>query len=178
MAEIIKIFLNTSTNLGSFIAGLLVFIIGSLIVFFIKDILKKPPSFTGVFYLKTTTLNSSYKPYIGLSSCFMLTLLNESPTKIIGKAEKIYDIESDGHRRNYTGKHRNYGDVLITIERLHVRRNKLNIHINLHGDHERAQRPTSLIATFNTAEIITNGSFITTAADASGTAHLTNKKPN
>lgn len=168
--ELIKQFALTSSNLGSLVAGLLVFLISGLVVFIIKDFLKKPPSLSGVFYLKITTEKSSKKDYEGLSSVFVLTLINETATKAIGKIEKIYDIENNGFRRVYTGKDRNTGDVILTIERYYLAFNKMNMHISLKGDANGAQRPSSLVVALNRAKLKSNGVFTTTAADASGLA--------
>lgn len=176
MLESISSFAKESSNIGSLIAGLLVFILSSLIVFFIKDIIKKPPSFSGVFYLKTTTIKSSFKRYEGLSSFFMMTLINESSTKAIGKVEKIYDIEKDGIHREYTGRNRNTGDIILTIERYYLRRNKMNIHITLHGDQKGEQRGSSIVVKLKQAKNETNGEFSTTAADAVGSAIFKNKR--
>ncbi|EQB2468775.1 Uncharacterised protein [Klebsiella quasipneumoniae] len=175
MFESIKIFAFSSNNIGSFVAGVLVIIITGLVAFFIKDIVKKPPSFSGVFYLKLATESSAWKKYEGLASFFVLTLINESSTKIIGKIEKIYDIENDGKYREYIGENRNTGDVLITIERYYLRRNKMNIHISLRGDAKGVQRPSSVIVTINKVKLDTVGTFTTTAADAHGIAFFKNK---
>jgi len=176
MIESIKQFAFSSSNLGSLVAGLFVFFIGGFIVFLIKDKLKKPPSFSGIFYLKITTESSALKTYEGLSSFFVLTLINESATKAIGKIEKIYDIEKDGFHRTYTGKNRNTGDVLLAVERYYLGANKINIHISLKGDANGAQRPSSLIVSLNKAKLKTNGIFTTTAADAKGIAEFQNKE--
>jgi hypothetical protein len=176
MLESLKNFALTSSNLGSLIAGLLVLFIGGFIVFLIRDKFKKPPSLSGVFYLKMTTINSAMKTYEGLSSVFILTLINESATKAIGKIEKIYDIEKDGVYRQYTGKNRNTGDVLLTIERYYIGYNKMNIHISLKGDANGAQRPSSLVVSLNRAKLQSNGVFTTTAADARGMAVFQDKE--
>ncbi|WP_323639334.1 hypothetical protein [Pectobacterium polonicum] len=176
MIESIKDFAFASNNLGSLVAGLLVFFIGGFIVFLIKDKLKKPPSLSGVFYLKITTKSSAMKTYEGLSSFFVLTLINESATKAIGKIEKIYDIEKNGFRRSYTGKDRNTGDVLLTIERYYLGRNRINMHISLKGDANGAQRPSSLVVALNSAKLKTSGIFATTAADAKGMAIFQNEE--
>ncbi|MCE9730729.1 MULTISPECIES: hypothetical protein [Pectobacterium] len=175
MIESLKCFASSSTNLGSFVAGLSVFIISSLIVFLVKDVFKKPPSFSGVFYLKTTTINSTVGDYKELSSFFVLTLINESVTKAIGKIEKTHDIDKNNVRRKYIGRDRNVGDVLLTIERYYFIFNKMNIHISLKGDPNGAQRPSSLVVTLNRAKLKTDGVFLTTAADANGTAAFQNK---
>lgn len=174
LIELIKKFAVSSSpnNLENLVTGILVFTISSIVVFLIKDIFKKPPSLSGVFYLKITTENSAMKTYEGLSSFFVLTLINESATKAIGKIEKIYDIEKNGHRREYIGKNRNTGDVLLTIERYYLRPNKMNIHISLKGDDNGAQRPSSLVVSLNRAKLKTMGIFTTTAADARGLAEF------
>ncbi|MCP4010259.1 MAG: hypothetical protein GY726_12205 [Proteobacteria bacterium] len=159
-----------SNNIGSLIAGLIVIILSAVSVFLIRDIFKKPPSFSGVFYLKTTTTLSSMENYKGLSSFYMMTLINESATRAIGKVEKIYDIENDGKHRPYTGRNRNVGDVLLTIERYYLIRNKMSIHITFLGDPKGEQRGSSLIASLKKAKRQTDGEFKTTAADASGLA--------
>ncbi|UUR73711.1 hypothetical protein [Enterobacter asburiae] len=176
MFESIKCFAFSSNNLGSLVAGLLVFFISAIIVFLIKDKLKKPPSFSGVFYLKIKTEQTAMNSYKGLSSFFVLTLINESATKAIGKIEKIYDIEPNGYMRPYTGKDRNTGDVVLTIERYYLGRNKMNIHISLKGDANGAQRPSSLVISLNRAKLKTSGVFTTTAADSTGTAVFQNEK--
>ncbi|MDX5629603.1 MULTISPECIES: hypothetical protein [unclassified Brenneria] len=176
MIESIKIFALSSSNLGSLVAGLLVFFISGFIVFLIKEKLKKPPSLSGVFYLKTTTENSAMKTYEGLSSIFILTLINESATKAIGKIEKIYDIEKNGFHRSYIGKDRNTGDVLLTVERYYLGRNRINIHISLNGDANGMQRPSSLVVALNRAKLKTKGIFTTTAADAKGIAVFQNEE--
>lgn len=176
MFESIKHFALLSNNLGSLVAGLLVFFISALIVFLIKDKFKKPPSFTGVFYLKIKTEHAAMKTYEGLSSFFVLTLINESATKAIGKIEKIYDIEKDGYHRLYTGKDRNTGDVVLTIERYYLGRNKMNIHISLKGDANGAQRSSSLVISLKRAKLKTSGAFTTTASDATGIAVFKNEK--
>ncbi|QWC50545.1 hypothetical protein [Pectobacterium atrosepticum] len=176
MIESLNCFASSSTNLGSFIAGLLVFFISTFFVFFVKDVFKKPPSFSGVFYLKITTENSKKEDYKGLSSFFVLTLINESTTKVIGKIEKIYDIENTGFHRKYTGKDRNVGNVILTIERYYLRFNKANIHISLDGDPNGVQRPSSLVVSLDKAKYKTTGVFTTTAADANGIAVFQNEK--
>lgn len=176
MLESIKNFAFASNNLGSLVTGLLVFFISALIVFLIKDKFKKPPSFSGVFYLKTTTEKSAMGTYEGLSSFFVLTLINESATKAIGKIEKTYDIEKDGLCRPYIGKDRNTGDVVLTIERYYLAKNKMNVHISLKGDNNGAQRPSSLVVSLKRAKLKTSGIFTTTAADASGIAVFQNEK--
>ncbi|HDL8432248.1 TPA: hypothetical protein PXR40_001518 [Yersinia enterocolitica] len=170
MIESLKEFAFSSNNLGSLVAGILAFFIGGFIVFLIKEKLKKPPSFSGVFYLKITTENSAMRTYEGLSSFFVLTLINESATKAIGKIEKIYDIEKNGLYRPYTGKDRNTGDVILTIERYYLGKNKMNMHVSLKGDANGVQRPSSLVILLNRAKLKTNGIFTTTAADATGIA--------
>lgn len=174
MLESIKNFALLSNNLGSLIAGLLVFFISALVVFLIKDKFKKPPSFSGVFYLKTSTQKSAKNDYKGLSSIFVLTLINESATKAIGKIEKIYDIENNGFIRPYIGKDRNTGDVVLTVERYYLAVNKMNIHISLKGDDNGAQRPSSIVVSLKRAKLKTCGVFTTTAADASGVAVFQN----
>lgn len=176
MLEEIKSFADASTNLGSLVAGLLVFFIGGFIVFLIKEKIKRPPSLSGVFYLKITTKNTAMKTYEGLSSYFVLTLINESATKARGKIEKIYDIENNGFYRPYTGKDRNTGDVLLTIERYYLGVNKMSMHISLKGDANGAQRPSSLIVSLSRAKLKTSGVFTTTAADATGIAVFQNEK--
>ncbi|MGR3942692.1 hypothetical protein K8984_15405 [Serratia marcescens] len=116
------------------------------------------------------------KTYEGLSSFFVLTLINESATKAIGKIEKIYDIERNGYHRLYTGKDRNTGDVVLTIERYYLERNKMNIHISLKGDVNGAQRPSSLVISLKRAKLKASGIFTTTAADATGIAVFQNEK--
>ncbi|MCO5781645.1 hypothetical protein [Citrobacter meridianamericanus] len=176
MFETIKNFALSSNNLGSLVAGILVFFVSAFFVFLIKDKFKKPPSFSGVFYLKITTEHSALKTYEGLSSFFVLTLINESATKAIGKIEKIYDIESNGFHRSYIGKDRNTGDVVLTIERYYFGFNKMNMHISLKGDANGAQRPSSLVISLKRAKLNTSGFFTTTAADATGLAVFQNKK--
>lgn len=175
MFEIIKTFASSSNNLGSLVAGILVIIITGGITFFIKKIEKKPPSLSGVFYLKLVTKSSAWKKYEGLSSFFVLTLINESSTRVTGKIEKIYDIENDGKYREYTGRDRNTGDVLITIERCNLIRHKMNIHISLKGDAKGVQRPSSLIVTIDKLKLDAVGKFVTTAADAHGIAFFKHK---
>jgi len=97
-------FWSSSNNLGSYIIGILVFISCGLITFSIKEFYKKPPSFSGTFHLKLKTLESSYNPYKNLESFYILTIINDSNTKSIGRIEKTYDIEPNGNKRVYVGK--------------------------------------------------------------------------
>ena len=163
-------FAKASNNIGSFVAGFLVFIIGGFMVFLIREFFKKPPSFSGIFYLKTTTVYSAHKNYEGLSSFYMLTLINESSVKAIGKIEKFYDIERDGKSRIYTGRQRNIGDVILNVERYYLRPNKMNLHMTFHGDQNGEQRESSLVVALTNAKVKSQGVFSTTAADAHGDA--------
>ncbi|GAB4591881.1 hypothetical protein ETAR_14840 [Edwardsiella tarda] len=169
-------FAEASNNIGSLVAGFLVFLLSGFVVFFIRDFVKKPPSFSGCFYLKTTTTQSSMGSYVGLSSHYMMTLIYESATKSIGKLEKIYDIEKDGNYRPYTGRDRNIGDVTLIVERYYLRPNRMNILITFHGDQNKSQRPSSLVANFKYAKKNTKGQFVTTAADSSGIAIFQQEK--
>lgn len=169
-------FAKDSNNIGSFVAGFLVFIIGGFMVFLIREYVKKPPSFSGIFYLKTTTIYSARKDYEGLSSFYMLTLINESPIKAIGKIEKYYDIEKDGNPRRYTGRQRNIGDVILNVERYYLRPNKMYLHMTFHGDQNGEQRESSLVVALTKAKTTSQGVFSTTAADAHGDAIFQNGK--
>lgn len=169
-------FWSSSNNLGSYIIGILVFASCGLITFSIKEFYKKPPSFSGTFYLKLKTLKSAYNPYINLESFYMITTINDSNTKSVGRIEKIYDIEPSGYKRNYVGKNRNTGNIHLSIERFYVRKNKLSMHIIFQGDKNGAQRDSSVIVTFDSAKKITTGTFNSTAADSKGKAWLSDSE--
>lgn len=166
----------SSNNLGSYIAGILVFFSCGLITFAIKEYYKKPPSFSGVFYLKLKTIESKSHRYNNIESYFMITMINESNKKSTGRIEKIYDIELDGQKRPYYGRDRNAGDVYLSIERFYVRKNELSMHIILNGDENRAQRKSSTIIIFDSAKKVTKGKFESTAADAKGDAWMQDSK--
>jgi len=169
-------FWSSSNNLGSYIIGILVFISCGLITFSIKEFYKKPPSFSGTFHLKLKTLESSYNPYKNLESFYILTIINDSNTKSIGRIEKTYDIEPNGNKRVYVGKNRNIGEISLFIERFYVRKNKLSMHVIFHGDKNGAQRDSSVIIIFNSAHKITTGNFNSTAADSKGIAWLSDNE--
>lgn len=167
-------FWSSSNNLGSYITGILVFFSCGLITFLIKENYKVPPSFSGVFYLKLKTTTSAYNPYKGLESYFMITMMNDSKTKSIGRIEKIYDIEPNGKKRAYVGRNRNIGEVSVLIERFYVKRNRLSMHITFNGDKNGAQRDSSTVILFDKATKETQGTFNSTAADSKGCAWLQN----
>ncbi|KFF68767.1 hypothetical protein ACRQTN_14460 [Pectobacterium brasiliense] len=158
-----------SNNYGSFFAGLLVIIVTGIVVFFIRDVLKKPPSFSGAFYLSLKTKKSKMNPYIGLVSYYMMTLIDEGDSKFSGKIEKIFDIENDGKCREYIGRHRNLGKIHGKVDRYYFRRNKLSVLVEMNGNE--VTRESSVVLNFKK---VSNkkmvGYFITTAADSSGEA--------
>jgi len=165
-------FWSSSNNLGSYVAGILVFFSCGLITFFIKEYYKKPPSFSGVFFLKLKTIESAYNPYKNLESYYMITMINNSTTKSIGRIEKIYDIEPNGKKRVYIGRNRNVGEINLLIERFYVRKNKLSMHVIFNGDKNGAQRDSSIIILFDKAKKVTQGKFNSTAADSKGDAWM------
>jgi len=162
----------SSDNLGSLITGILVFISCAVITFFYKEFLKKPPTFSGVFYLKLKTTDSARNPYKGIESYYVMTLLNESETRSSGRIEKTHDIENNGHKRNYIGRDRNIGLATLNIKNNYFRPSKLYIKLELEGDENRAQRASSIIINLNRVKKRTNGNFFSTAADSSGEAYL------
>lgn len=167
----INSFGNSSTNYGSLVSGLLVVIISGVIIFFIKDVLKKPPSLTNTFFMSLKTEKSSYGKYIGLTSFYTLNLIDHGNNNISGRIEKTHDIENDSTRRNYTGKQRDQGVVHGCIERVYFGRNKINFLIEIEGQ----QRRSSIVVKMpyiKTKKMI--GTFSTTAADSSGVAIIQN----
>lgn len=156
-----------SNNYGSLAAGILVIFFTGAILFFIKDIIKKPPTLTNVFYLSLKTEKSSYNPYIGLTSFYTLNIIDYGNNSITGYIEKTHDIENDGKRRVYTGKNRNQGTIHGSIQRVYFGKNKLTILIEING-HLRAS--TIVITMPKISKKSMMGSFYTTAADSSGIA--------
>lgn len=162
-----------SNNYGSLVSGILVVIFTGTILFFIKDVLKKPPILTSTFYLSLRTEVSSYNPYIGLTSFYTLNIIDNGNNSITGRIEKTHDIENNAKRREYTGKNRNQGTVHGSIQRVYFGRNKLSILIEINGN----LRASSIV--INMPKInkkLMHGTFSTTAADSSGTAIMQNTK--
>ncbi|QWC52416.1 hypothetical protein [Pectobacterium atrosepticum] len=70
-------------NYGSIVSAIIV----AFILFFIKEFFRIPPKLSGVFYLKSTTTESSYNPYKNIIIYYTLIIYSDGSI-IEGTSEK------------------------------------------------------------------------------------------
>lgn len=165
LIEAINHFGSRSSNYGSLAATLL----AALIIFAFKEYVKKPKDFSGTFFIKTTTINSEYNPYIDMMVFHTVNIVSDGAS-ISGYSEKTGEISKNGDIE-YIGKNRHPGAVTGRIERNYLRASILHLIIKEKGQHREYSISIKI-----PIKCRMQGAFYATAADSSGKAECRSEK--
>ena len=158
---------RASSNYGSLVAALMATFIAAPIIFLIKENKNRGSDFSGVFWMKSTTLETSYNPYRGLQVFHTLVIYSDGYS-VGGTSEKTGEISSV-EPKEYVGKDRRRGTVTGRIERNYTRQSFLHLHIVENGE----RRDSTLyikvpIKSINKRRLQLGGEFYSTAANSTG----------
>ncbi|WP_145577979.1 hypothetical protein [Yersinia mollaretii] len=161
-----------SNNYGSVLTAIIV----AIILFFIKEFVRSPPKLSGVFYLKSTTIESSYNPFKGMVLYHTLIIFSDGVI-IEGTSEKTAEKDINKGDWLFVGKNRPRGKVTGRIERRYLRSHKINIHIEENGNlrvssHYISLKRNNSFPWFFGRTRTTNtflGEFFSSSADSKGT---------
>ena len=135
-----------------------------LIAFLWKERIHPLPNIDGRWILEQTSHKSEYKPFVNLTITYMV-LLARNGLEIYGSAEKIKDRTESGDVREYVGENRTRSIISGHIERNYLKRNRIFIHVEEHGEKR-------ISSTFHTLGIENNnnleGRFTSTIANQEG----------
>ena len=157
--------------LPSFLATILGGLILALVFFYIREKGFPLPDVSGEWTVSSETVETSYKPYIGMLLKYKVIIFCEGPS-ITGTSEKIWESSSKGEQ-TYTGRHRIRGEICGSIEKKYLSKDKIKIHIVEHGELRDSTSYHDLIVDKQRRSM--RGKFYSTAADSKGKVHWKRK---
>lgn len=151
---------SISSNYGSLTAAF----IAAIILFIFKEYIKPPPKFSGVFYVKSTTIKSQRNPFKGMMLYHTFIVFSDGET-IEGTSEKTAEKTTQQGDWVYPGKQRIRGVVTGKIQRRYLRPHIIHLHISEKGSHRESSHYIHLQYK---QKGIFEGKFFSSAADSEG----------
>lgn len=146
--------------IGTIIGGLVL----TLILFFLNEFIFPKKNLTGEWKTTAQINKSSFKPYINMIIEYKIHLIQKG-NEISGSGEKTKETLPDGTETEYLREKRVLLDVEGYFERRYFRKSRIYLNINEKGIN-RETRSTYFL-NLNKHNVL-DGTFISTAADASG----------
>lgn len=137
----------------------------TLVLFLLNEYIFRKINLTGEWVTTIKIEKTSYKPFENLTVEYKIHLIQKG-YELSGSGEKIKDIKPDGTQTVFLRENRVILEVDGYFERKYFARNKIYLNINEEG-RKRETRATYFLKFQNHNDL--QGTFISTAADASGT---------
>lgn len=146
--------------LATIIGGLVL----TLILFVLNEYIFTKNNLTGEWRTVIKIEKASYKPFENLTVEYKIHILQKG-YELSGSGEKIKDIKTDGKETVFLREKR----VLITVDGYFERKyfDKSRIYLNINEEGRKRKTRATYFLTLNDNNSL-QGSFISTAADASG----------
>lgn len=156
--------ISTYFDLKDIISSLLSGIIGVIIIFFYKEKFSPITDVSGVWYIKTTTLETAYNPYKNIILIYKMVILQQGAI-LEGTIEKIYECRAEGESLNYIAEKRIRSKFKGYIEKNYFGADKISVHIVENGYKRESTAFQKVISNCNN---VLEGEFESTAGDSKG----------
>ena len=154
-------------NFHSFLSDTIATILGGAVLTFLfflaREKLFPLPRVAGRWYFETQTIETAYKPFVGMVLSYVAMIWQEGPV-IRGTVEKIYEKSSAGERE-YVGKNRTRATLEGYIEKFYLSKDRIRIHMVEDGF---GRESTVLLDLVDVNSSKMSGSFQSMAADQTG----------
>ena len=115
----------------SFLSDTIAAVLGGVLLTFLfflaREKLFPLPALGGRWYFETQTLETAYKPFLGMALRYVAMIWQEGPV-IHGTVEKIYEKSSTGERE-YIGENRTRSTLEGYIEKFYLSKDRIRIHM-------------------------------------------------
>lgn len=139
----------------------------ALLALFASDFVFRLPNLNGFWTLEVTTRETSYKPFNGLKTIFLVAL-SQDGSKLRGSGEKVFETRGDGTQHEYIGTKRTRLSLDGAIRRRFFAPCEIVIHVVEHAHLRETSSIYELATEKRQKQLI--GKFISTAANSRGEA--------
>ncbi len=124
-------------NFDSLISSIIATVVGggilAVLFFWVRERLFPLSDVSGTWYIEMRTINTAYKPYMGMVLRYVVMIWCEG-NRIQGTVEKIYENSTTGERE-FVGENRTRGVAEGYLEKNYFTKDRLFLHVveNGHG---------------------------------------------